>query len=182
MDPDWSRTAPRGCAAARRALRPGPARRSGCSSARLCARACGEPREALAHAGAGRRPQAEFLLSRLNQLHERIDDVEDLLNLELDQRCGAPRGPAPAGRPGRTAPACSGCRVGSPAGGCCADHRLRSAVAARLGSEDAEQGVTALCRAAGHCGGTLQRALRHQATLTAGALRPDGTSLSRWTW
>ncbi|KAK9825912.1 hypothetical protein WJX81_005713 [Elliptochloris bilobata] len=30
--------------------------------------------------------QAEFLLSRLNQMKERIDDVEDLLNLELDQR------------------------------------------------------------------------------------------------
>ena len=30
--------------------------------------------------------QAEFLLSRLNQVKERIDDVEDLLNLELDQR------------------------------------------------------------------------------------------------
>ena len=31
--------------------------------------------------------QAEFLLSRLHQMKERIDDAEDLLNLELDQRC-----------------------------------------------------------------------------------------------
>lgn len=30
--------------------------------------------------------QAEFLQSRLNQVKERIDDVEDLLNMELDQR------------------------------------------------------------------------------------------------
>ena len=28
----------------------------------------------------------EFLLSRLNQLKERTDDTEDLINIELDQR------------------------------------------------------------------------------------------------
>ena len=31
--------------------------------------------------------QVDFLLSRLQVLYERIDDTEDLINIELDHRC-----------------------------------------------------------------------------------------------
>ena len=31
--------------------------------------------------------QVDFLLSRLKVLYERIDDTEDLINIELDHRC-----------------------------------------------------------------------------------------------
>ena len=35
--------------------------------------------------------QVDFLLSRLKVLYERIDDTEDLINIELDHRSGCPR-------------------------------------------------------------------------------------------
>ena len=31
-------------------------------------------------------PQGDYLLSRLNLLKESVDDTEDLVNIELDQR------------------------------------------------------------------------------------------------
>ena len=35
--------------------------------------------------------QVDFLLSRLKVLYERIDDTEDLINIELDHRSACPK-------------------------------------------------------------------------------------------